>query len=116
MRSYVIVIVCVQKIIPPPTNCKIFKVKQGKTGKNQKPPDWIRLTPPENMAFEEIQQVRKQYSTISSLPKNTEKIQEKIIYNMLYLYTAILVKISDLLLSYFWCTTIQKIITDKLID
>ena len=78
MRSYVIVIVCVQKIIPPPTNCKIFKVKQAKH-------------------------------------KNTEKIQEKIIYNMLYLYTAILVKISDLLLSYFWCTTIQ-IITDKLID
>ena len=59
MRSYVIVIVCVQKIIPPPTNCKIFKVKQAKH-------------------------------------KNTEKIQEKIIYNMLYLYTAILVKISDL--------------------
>ena len=78
MRSYVIVIVCVQKIIPPPTNCKIFKVKQAKH-------------------------------------KNTEKIQEKIIYNMLYLYTAILVKISDLLLFYFWCTTIQ-IITDKLID
>ena len=78
MRSYVIVIVCVQKIIPPPTNCKIFKVKQAKH-------------------------------------KNTEKIQEKIIYNMLYLYTAILVKISDLLLSYFWCTTIQNI-TDKLID
>ena len=77
MRSYVIVIVCVQKIIPPPTNCKIFKVKQAKH-------------------------------------KNTEKIQEKIIYNMLYLYTAILVKISDLLL-FFWCTTIQ-IITDKLID
>ena len=77
MRSYVIVIVCVQKIIPPPTNCKIFKLNKAK---------------------------HKKYR------KNTRKI----IYNMLYLYTAILVKISDLLL-FFWCTTIQ-IITDKLID